>query len=83
MGGSYLSGIRAIVCVSSMFLLRDKFGIHSIPLGYALGEGVRWLFFAAVIVKNKILPLKLDFHLDPAFLGLFQDTFISISEVWP
>ncbi len=65
-------GIRAIVCILTVFTLKQRLGIHSVTLGYILGEAVRLLLFLSMLIKNKICFLRWGFVFDPELKSFFK-----------
>ena len=65
-------GIRAVICIATIFISKDTLGIHSIPLGYILGEITRLLIFIYVLTKKRLVSLRLNFHFDSELIGFFK-----------
>ncbi|MDD5634583.1 MAG: lipid II flippase MurJ, partial [Candidatus Omnitrophica bacterium] len=57
-------GIRALVCITVIFLLGKKIGIHAVILGYVLGEAVVFFLFLFIAAKKNIYHPKIVFRLD-------------------
>ncbi|MCL6582152.1 MAG: hypothetical protein K6U11_00795 [bacterium] len=55
---------RALVNLVIIFLLKDKFGVHTIAFGYVAGEIVRLGILIGVIRRLNVFRLGLSFHLD-------------------
>jgi len=55
---------RALVNLVTIFLLKDKFGVHTIAFGYVAGEIVRLVILISVIRRLNVFRLGLSFHLD-------------------
>jgi len=50
-------GIRAVLAVLFILLFRSRLGIHAVPIGYVLGEGVRLLFLLIGVRRTGIKPV--------------------------
>jgi len=55
---------RAIANLIIIFFLKDKFGVHSVALGYIGGEIVRLVILVIVIKKLNLFRLRLSFQID-------------------
>jgi putative peptidoglycan lipid II flippase len=56
---------RAIIIISSIFIFKDKWGVHSIAWGYIAGELVRLALLVVVIKKLNLFTFGFSFQLDP------------------
>lgn len=65
-------GLRALVCIITMFIFKNKLGIHSVILGYILGEIFRILIYAAYILKNNIISFKFNITADAKLITFFR-----------
>jgi putative peptidoglycan lipid II flippase len=65
-------GIRAGICIATIFVLKERFGIHSIAIGYIVGELARLAAFVFVLTRERIIFLKLDFDFDPSIISFFK-----------
>jgi putative peptidoglycan lipid II flippase len=52
-------GARSIINLLSIFALQGTLGIHAIPVGYILGEGVRTLYLFRLLARFKDVAIKL------------------------
>ena len=57
-------GIRAIICIGVIFVLKNRLGIYSVVLGYIVGEIVRLLVFLYLLLKGRIISLRFDLKID-------------------
>lgn len=73
--------VRAGICILTMFCLKKTLGVHSVVLGYLLGEIARLLFSIYILAKEKLLSLRFDFRADPAFTSFFKVMFFQIVSV--
>ncbi|MBN3038434.1 MAG: hypothetical protein JW869_03330 [Candidatus Omnitrophica bacterium] len=65
-------GIRAIVCIATIFALRQKIGIHAIVVGYILGELLRLIVFGYVLTRKKLISLRINFVFDRTIINFFK-----------
>ena len=66
------TGIRALICLIVIFITKDRFGIHSITLGYVLGEAVRLLIFMGFVAREKIISFRFSLDLSPELKTFFK-----------
>jgi putative peptidoglycan lipid II flippase len=52
-------GVRSIITLLSIFSLQRFLGIHAIPVGYILGEGIRTLYIFRLLARFKEIVIKL------------------------
>jgi len=64
--------IRAIICLGVIFIFKDKIGVHSVALGYVVGEIFRFVFLACVIRYLKIFKLKFFLQFNPKLWEFFK-----------
>jgi putative peptidoglycan lipid II flippase len=53
-------GVRSIITLGSIYALMSFLGIHAIPVGYILGEGVRTLYLFRSLAKLKEVIFKVQ-----------------------
>ena len=69
---------RAIINLAFIFLFREKFGVHSIALGYLVGEIVRLFVLVIAITKLNLFKIKPIVNFDSKFLFFFRTAFFSM-----
>lgn len=65
-------GFRAIITILIIFFGKDKIGVHSIALGYVVGELFRAMLLYVLIKRNKLFKFKLSFEADPNFIHFLK-----------
>ena len=51
---------RAVLVIGTIFLMKPKLGIHSIPLGYVIGEMFRFVLLLWIIFRKRFFNLKIS-----------------------
>jgi putative peptidoglycan lipid II flippase len=65
-------GYRAVICLAVIWLFRSRIGVHSIALGYILGEIFRCLALLAEIRRASVFAIRISFKVDPKFLEFLK-----------
>jgi putative peptidoglycan lipid II flippase len=68
-------GLKALVILGVIFLWKDTLGIHSILLGYLLGELIRIGYLAPALYRRNLLRLRFFFSLDSRSRAFFRTAF--------
>ena len=63
---------RAAVNLTIIFALKDAYGVHSIALGYVVGEVARLIILFIIIKKLKLFKLCLSFRVGAKLGGFFK-----------
>ena len=67
---------RSVVTLLTMYLFKDRLGVHSIVLGYVAGEGVRLVVMLSRVAALEGFPISRDsFHWDPSLLRFLSVAF--------
>lgn len=59
---AFSPGIRAIINISLIFVLKKRYGVHAIAIGYVIGELIRLLVLYVYCLHLRIIHLRLKIH---------------------
>ncbi len=72
--------VRAVVCIIIIYILKNDCGVHSIIIGYNIGELSRLLLLILYIVHRKLFKFRFDFKFDKEIIDVFiRVSFLMIS----
>jgi putative peptidoglycan lipid II flippase len=76
-------GVRAAINLGFVYLLKDRFGVHALVLGYLLGECVRVALLAISIARTVPFRFRPSFRQDRRLRTFYQTAFhATVSMVW-
>jgi len=67
-------GFRAVIALTVIFFTKRYIGIHSIPLGYVIGEIVRFFLLFKVTFQDKIIIIKISLKFIKNVFDFFKVT---------
>ncbi|MBN1254704.1 MAG: polysaccharide biosynthesis C-terminal domain-containing protein [Deltaproteobacteria bacterium] len=70
---------RATIVIFAIFLLKDSLGVHSITIGYVIGEIFRLIILGVETFRRGILSLNLSVHVEPKLFEFLKKSFYQIS----
>ncbi|MFI5166985.1 MAG: murein biosynthesis integral membrane protein MurJ [Thermoanaerobaculales bacterium] len=76
-------GVRAVVNVGCILLLKGSFGVHALPLGYIAGEAARLLVLGLTVWRCAPFQFRPAFRVDARLAGFYRTSVYPISAmVW-
>lgn len=63
---------RATISLIIIFIFKNTLGVHSIALGYIIGEIFRLIILAYIVKKLRLFKFSLSFYFDPKILEFFK-----------
>jgi putative peptidoglycan lipid II flippase len=83
-----LSGVRSVIVIVFIFLLKDRIGVHAVSFGYCMGEALRFALLLVYLKSAKLLKFRFSFKIDERWhlflkLSLFQTIAMIVSSINP
>lgn len=71
--------IRSAISVVSILAFHRHFGVEAVPLGYSLGEGLRFLFLTLAAARSRLQGFTLVWRFDADFLAFVKVAFYQMA----
>ena len=76
-------GVRAVVNIGCILLLKGSLGVHALPLGYGVGEAARLLVLALTVWRRAPFRFRPTFRVDVRLADLYRTSAYPIAAmVW-